>query len=268
MQKTDYSIDYYEVLQVSPRATTEEIRLSFKRLVLELHPDKNPDRREWSEKRIRELIEANDILSDADKRQAFDRVRRLGGSRRETPEEPFFFRRNGPGARALMILHLLLHDNAAEAVGILLEQEEKYGTGYLSEFLDRKDYLDCLFLLSEHFLERKNYLQAVERLRTFYRLERQAKYRRHYYDQVLKLLKDLYLRKLPRVLTPEQAIGYLEQALDLQLSQQENLLRLKKVAELQARVGDLNGAKETLEAIHSVDPNVKGLERIEALLAS
>ncbi len=267
--KTESPVDYYDVLQVPAKASTDEIRISFKKLVLEFHPDKNPQRRDWSERRIRELIEAYDVLGDEEKRQAFDRRRRLSAKAKVGKvTEPFYYRKTGPGSRALKILHLLLNNNAGEASTLLTEMEEEHGSDFLLEYLEKRDYLDCLFLLAEYHVAQKNYLEAVERLNAFYQLERSTKFRRHYFSEVLRLLKDLYLRKLPRVLSPHRALPYLKEATHLQLSAQENLLRLRKVAECQARVGDRRGARQTLSQIQNLDPNAKGLDRIEALLAA
>ena len=96
--------DYYEILGVSSKATQQEIRRSFRRLVLEAHPDKNPHRVEWSERRIRELIQAFEVLGNAETRSEFDRRRRVKPSARKK-ERPFFFYRSDPMARARLILH-------------------------------------------------------------------------------------------------------------------------------------------------------------------
>ncbi len=63
---------YYEVLGVSPQATAEEIKRSYRRLAREFHPDRNPDDPE-SEERFREVAAAYEVLSDPQKRANFDR---------------------------------------------------------------------------------------------------------------------------------------------------------------------------------------------------
>ncbi|MBN2197545.1 MAG: molecular chaperone DnaJ [Polyangiaceae bacterium] len=62
----------YEVLGVDPRASAEEIKSAFRRLAAQHHPDKNPDD-EASADRFKEINLAHQILSDPDKRAAFDR---------------------------------------------------------------------------------------------------------------------------------------------------------------------------------------------------
>jgi molecular chaperone DnaJ len=64
--------DYYEILSVSREVTTEELKKSYRKLAVKYHPDKNPGDKEAEEK-FKELGEAYDVLSDADKRAAYDR---------------------------------------------------------------------------------------------------------------------------------------------------------------------------------------------------
>ena len=64
--------DYYEVLEVTRSASDEEIKRSYRKLALKHHPDKNPDD-PHAEERFKELGEAYDVLSDADKRAAYAR---------------------------------------------------------------------------------------------------------------------------------------------------------------------------------------------------
>jgi len=62
---------YYQILEVAPNATIEEIKVSYKKLALKLHPDKNLDKPDATEK-FQELLEAYEILSDPEKRKAYD----------------------------------------------------------------------------------------------------------------------------------------------------------------------------------------------------
>lgn len=63
--------DYYEVLEVSPQASAEEIKKSYRMLALKFHPDRNDGNSE-AEERFKEIQEAYSVLSDADKRARYD----------------------------------------------------------------------------------------------------------------------------------------------------------------------------------------------------
>ena len=69
--------DYYEVLGVNRDAGDDEIKKAYRKLAMKFHPDRNPDNKEAEEK-FKEAKEACEILSDANKKAAYDRYGHAG----------------------------------------------------------------------------------------------------------------------------------------------------------------------------------------------
>jgi molecular chaperone DnaJ len=73
-QREWFEKDYYKVLGVPETATDKEIRRAYRKLAKEHHPDSNPGHEET----FKDISAAYDVLSDDEKRKAYDEVRRLG----------------------------------------------------------------------------------------------------------------------------------------------------------------------------------------------
>src|SRR5687767_15929318 len=94
--------DFYATLGVSSSASQEEIKKAYRKLAKKYHPDANANDAKAGE-RFKEISEANNVLSDPEKRKQYDDMRRLGafdgfggfGSRTSRPGA-----RSGGGAQA------------------------------------------------------------------------------------------------------------------------------------------------------------------------
>ena len=82
--------DYYEVLGIGKNATDAEINSAYRKLAKKYHPDLNPGDKEAEEK-FKEVNEANDVLSDPQKRQRYDQFGFAG-------VDPNYAAANGGGA--------------------------------------------------------------------------------------------------------------------------------------------------------------------------
>ncbi len=64
-------VDYYQILGVQKSATEKDIKAAYRKLARKYHPDVNPNDKE-AEKKFQELNEANEVLSDPEKRKKYD----------------------------------------------------------------------------------------------------------------------------------------------------------------------------------------------------
>ncbi|RXZ45018.1 molecular chaperone DnaJ [Crenobacter cavernae] len=69
--------DYYEVLGLAKNASEDEIKKTYRKLAMKYHPDRNPDSHEAEEK-FKEVKEAYEILSEPEKRAAYDQFGHAG----------------------------------------------------------------------------------------------------------------------------------------------------------------------------------------------
>src|ERR1700751_3698062 len=81
-------IDYYKILGVDKNASEEDIKKAYRKLARKFHPDLNPNDKEANRK-FQEINEANEVLSDPQKRKAYDKHGSIGNnaSQRKRPKK-------------------------------------------------------------------------------------------------------------------------------------------------------------------------------------
>jgi len=79
--------DYYDVLGIGKNASKDEVKAAYRKLALQYHPDRNKSAD--AEEKFKEISEAYAVLSDNEKRAAYDRYGHAGFDQRYTTEDIF-----------------------------------------------------------------------------------------------------------------------------------------------------------------------------------
>jgi len=88
MATATMKMDYYEVLQVERTANDTELKAAYRKLAMQHHPDRNPNNPDAEEK-FKACSEAYQVLSDPDKRAAYDRYGHAGVGAAGAAGNPF-----------------------------------------------------------------------------------------------------------------------------------------------------------------------------------
>ncbi len=111
-------MDYYRILGVSREASDDEIKKAYRKLVLQHHPDRNPDSTD-AEAKIREINAAYEIVGDVEKRRSYDRLFWGDEPRAETVD---------PGVILAEMEHKLFDEGRKELFAILVKDVKRVKT--------------------------------------------------------------------------------------------------------------------------------------------
>src|ERR1051325_10160286 len=89
--------DPYKILGVDKKASQDDIKKAYRKLARQYHPDKNPGDNE-AEERFKDIQQANDILSDPEKRKQYDQGGGIFGGFGAGGFDPGAFRTGGGAA--------------------------------------------------------------------------------------------------------------------------------------------------------------------------
>jgi DnaJ-class molecular chaperone len=64
--------NYYEIFKLYPPINMSHLQETYKQLIFEYHPDRNPDRQEWAIEKTMEIVEGYNVLSDPQKRESYN----------------------------------------------------------------------------------------------------------------------------------------------------------------------------------------------------
>ena len=258
--------DHYLNLGVDPDANEEQIRDAFRARLLEIHPDKSVHPRDPEE--MRTVLEAYDVLSNLDMRDAYDKLWKLVSSSGPnlTSAIPHITESERPAARARSVLFLLLEERGDEALERIGELKPG-GRLFLRQHLTTGEFVDACFLVGELLEGKKNWVNALEWYEELIRIEEKRNHNRPCYPEARDRARRLLLKRTNINLDPRVGLEYLRRAELLGLDKTGRIEVAKKRAHCYLQMEMKVEAARHLNEVLRLQPQARGLERIrEALL--
>jgi tetratricopeptide (TPR) repeat protein len=252
--------NYYSLLAVKQNASTQEIKRAFREKAKLLHPDIAG---KTAEEAMRKLLTAYEVLSDRDRRYEYDRaysrfVRKIDFNYRSWLRE----RSNDPSSQAKLVFFELLHLEEDAAIAVW---DRNGGLDFAMErYLDREDWMDCVYIMAEELDKRERCYEAFVLLTTLVREERRRPYFRHFMDDIASYLKELVRLRLKSRVDSETWVECMRILLGLGLSPRDEARWMRSMAEALLGLGDLAGAESVMREALKKDPalsNAVGLRR-------
>lgn len=255
---------YYDILDVDRTASQDDIKRAFRKMAKKYHPDTNPgDSKRAASRRMKQVMAAYRVLSNERERARYDVLLQTSPAFRE----PAVAKRDeSVDSKVEQMLEDLLNSNGDRALQAWDQVNEK-GDFKLSDYLDTRDYLDCLFLLAEEMEEVGRNKEAADLYEELFQREKEPPRHRYFYEEVEVRLKKLYSRKLPRDATdPEEEIACYERILEFDVDRSEKAFILKKIAEVHLKMGKEEKAREVFTSALDLKPGLKGTATIREKL--
>ncbi|MDR1238820.1 MAG: J domain-containing protein [Treponema sp.] len=254
--------NYYSLLGVKQDASSTDIKKAFRKRAKRLHPDIAGKAAETA---MRKLLGAYEVLSDRNRRFEYDRaysrfVKKLDFNYRVWLQR----QADDPASQAKLVFFDLLHLEEDAA----LEVWRKNGGLHfpMEKYLDREDWMDCLYILAEELDRREQYFEAFRILTTLVREERRLSYFRHFIDDIEIFLKELVRLRLRAQVDDETWMDCLESLLGLGFSPRDEARWLRALSEVLLQTGETAAAGAAMREALKRDPALPNATRLRRKL--
>jgi hypothetical protein len=256
-------INYYDLLGLKPDASDSEIKKAFREKAKRLHPDIAG---KAAEEGMRRLLTAYEVLLDRERRYEYDRaysrfVKKTGFDYRT------WLREQGtvPESQAKLVFFELLHLEEDEAIRVW---RNSGGINFpMEKYLDREDWMDCLFMLAEELDRRLCFYESFRLLTTLVREERRLPYFRHFTEEIETFLKEQVRLRLRSQVDDETWIECMEILLGLGFPPRDEARWMRSMAEALLGLGDHTAARAVIAEALRKDPALPYTKRLRRELA-
>ncbi|MDR2477457.1 MAG: J domain-containing protein [Treponema sp.] len=254
--------NYYDLLGVQRDAAAGDIKKAFREKAKQLHPDIAGKRAEGA---MRKLLTAYHVLSNTERRYEYDRA-----YTRFVQNDGFDYRTwlreqgDDPVSQAKLVFFELLHLEEDEAIGIWRKNGGVYFE--MEKYMDREDWMDCLFILAEELDKRQCSYEAFRLLVILVREERRIPYFKHFIVEIENYLRSLVRLRLKAQVDEETWLECLEMLLGLAFPARDEARWLRSMSETLLALGDHAGAEHVMQEAMKRDVSLPKTNRLRQKL--
>lgn len=233
--------DYYKVLGVRREASIPEIKSAFRKKAKKLHPDLSAAS---TNEQFNLLKEAYDALLKKKEETFFREFSHSARYEADATYKPFnyhdylMYERTDFEAKAKLIFFDLLHKMEDEAVFVYTNMVKSHVDFALSFWFPKEDFMDLGYILCEELVARDEYYDAVILLEEIIRLEKERRYFKVFFPEVIRFTWNILKHNIDGVLSDELALDVWERCVLMGFPPERNAFMYKKMAACYKRIGD------------------------------
>ncbi|MBN1412729.1 MAG: DnaJ domain-containing protein [Spirochaetales bacterium] len=258
-------INYYEILGVKKGCSQKAVKQAFRKKIKELHPDLSGGNNDTLV--INEVLTAYKVLTDKYKRKEYDRIWQRTYDLPEFNYREFLkSREDDYVSQSKLVFYDLLNDYPDEAIE-LYEKLLAISAFKLEYHPEYADYMECIFLIAEEYMNRAKFREAYDLLREIYFNEQNRPFFKNYMVEIIDRMKQIALSKLEKAVPFEEYIEYLKELAGFNLSRKDYGQVYKKIAEIFLSIGERETARKYIEKGLSFNKSATGLKKLIDKLA-
>jgi curved DNA-binding protein CbpA len=208
--------NYYDLLDIQQNASQKEIKRAYREKAKLLHPDIAGAS---AAEQMRKLIAAYEILSNPERRFEYDRTYERFSKKTGFDYRRWLREQDDPVSAAKLIFFELLH--LEEDSAIALWRKNGALNFHIEKYLDREDWMDCLYILAEELDRRSFSFEAFKLLVKLLAEEKRRPHFRLFTPEIENYLKTLVWQRLKRQVDEETWISCMETIMELDFCERD-----------------------------------------------
>lgn len=250
---------YYQILGVEEDASLPQIKRAFREKAKSIHPDTAARGADTGDAGVLmgELVRIYETLVNPSLREEYDRTRARHVSKKDEFDYRSWLlkRHDDPASMAKLVFFDLLHLREEEAIA---RWQELGGLNFpLDAYLDREDWMDCSFILAEELDRLGDPWAACRLLLSIIAEEERKPYFRHFFPEVVGLLREIARERLLGRVDDELAIDCLEDLVQLAIPAKEKARYWRSMGDALDRIGDRKEANRAWSMAMTLDSSLK-----------